>query len=151
MPADARYREKRAKEKSCGSNKGPTQLSAGNMESLSFGAREKAAAGIAAERQFPCTRVNSQQFSRPSDFDPFYFAGVTSDADLDWAAADLAVYDGRKTPLRRIGERRKDRSAEGASHLDLLFEVHRKNLTRKGRTTRSFLDSGEVFSSLRLG
>jgi hypothetical protein len=85
------------------------------------------------------------QFSRPSDFDPFYFAGVTSDADLDRAAADLAVFDGRKTPLRRIGERRKNRSAEGASHLDLLFEVHDKNLTRKGRNDTKFFGFGEFF------
>jgi hypothetical protein len=89
-------------------------------------AAKKSAARIAAERQFPWTRLNSQQFSGPSDYDPFYFTGMTSDADLNRAAADLAVFDRRKTPLRRIGVRRKDRPAERTSHLDLFFEVHEK-------------------------
>lgn len=93
----------------------------------------------------PWTRMNSLQFSGPSDFDPFYFTGMTSDADLNRAAADLAVFDRRKTPLRRIGVRPKDRPAERTSHLDLFFEVHRKILTRKTETTRSFFGSGEFF------
>ena len=70
---------------------------------------------------------------------------MTSDADLNRAAADLAVFDRRKTPLRRIGVRRKDRPAERTSHLDLFFEVHKKNLTRKARRTRNFFCRKRAF------
>jgi hypothetical protein len=85
-------------------------------------------------------RVNSYQISRTSDFDPFHFAGVTSHANLNRTAADLAVFDGRKTPLRRVGERRKYRSAVGAGHLDLFFEVHKNDLKHEEQ------EGHEVFS-----
>ena len=92
-------------------------------------------------------RTDSHQHSGPSDFDPFYFTGMTSDANFNRAAADLTVFDGRKTPLRRVGARRKDRPAERTSHLDLFFEVHEKSLARKAGTTRSFFRIGRFFSA----
>lgn len=84
--------------------------------------------------------MNSHQISRTSDFDPFHFAGVTSHVNLNRAAADLAVFNGRKTPLRRVGERRKCGATVGAGHLDLFFEVHKDDLKREVQ------EGHEVFS-----
>jgi hypothetical protein len=91
----------------------------------SFGCRRSSACGDQRSKRDAPVRLGA------GDVDGFDFAGMTVDRDGQRMTADFAILDRRITSGRSVRASPENGSAIGAHYLDLFFEVHSRNQTRK--------------------